>query len=47
MTDAPPPPESGRQQAANFAMFLLKLLGFLAGLTAFGFVIFWMRRQLG
>jgi hypothetical protein len=39
--------ESVGQQALTFLLFLLKLAGFLAGLTAFGFAIFWLRRSMG
>jgi len=40
-------PESPGKQALNFALFLLKLAAFLAGLTAFGFAVFWPRRSMG
>ena len=46
MADDPDPPESPGKQALTFALFLLKLVAFLAGLTAFGFAIFWLRRSL-
>ena len=46
MTDDPGQPESPGKQALNFALFLLKMAAFLAGLTAFGFVIFWLRRSM-
>ena len=47
MADDPGQPESPGKQALTFALFLLKLAAFLAGLTAFGFVIFWLRRSMG
>jgi hypothetical protein len=38
---------SPRQQALTFALFLLKMAAYLAGLAAFGFLIFWLRRSMG
>jgi hypothetical protein len=38
--------ESPGKQALTFALFLLKMLAFLAGLGAFGFAVFWLRRLL-
>ena len=47
MADDQGQPESAGKQALTFLLFLLKLAGFLAGLTAFGFAIFWLRRSMG
>ena len=47
MSDEPDQPESAGKQALNFALFLLKMAAFLAGLTAFGFAVFWLRRSMG
>ena len=47
MTDESDQPESAGKQALTFALFMLKLAAFLAGLAAFGFVIFWLRRSMG
>jgi hypothetical protein len=32
------------KQALTFLHFLLKLTAYLAGLAAFGFLVFWLRR---
>ncbi len=37
------PPEQ-RSSWKEFLLFVLKMLGMLAGIFAFGFLIFWMRR---
>ena len=47
MADDPSQPESVAKQALAFALFLLKMVAFLAGLTAFGFAIYWLRRSMG
>ena len=47
MADDPGQPESPGKQALNFALFLLKMAAFLAGLAAFGFVIYTLRRAMG
>jgi hypothetical protein len=47
MADEPSSPDSAGRQVLTFLVFLLKLTGFLAGLAAFGFVIFLLRRSLG
>jgi hypothetical protein len=47
VADDPGQPDSAGRQALTFALFLLKLAAFLAGLTAFGFAVFWLRRSMG
>jgi hypothetical protein len=47
MTNDPGQPEGPGKQALNFALFLLKMAAFLAGLAAFGFVIYFLRRSMG
>ena len=42
----PEPRGSAGQQARYFALFLLKIFAMIAGLTAFGFVIFLLSRSL-
>jgi hypothetical protein len=57
MKDEPTRPDSANsvsaengskgQQALTFALFMLKVAAYLAGLAAFGFLIFWLRRSMG
>ncbi|MEO6715660.1 MAG: hypothetical protein ABIM50_00210 [Novosphingobium sp.] len=47
MADDPNQPESVGKQALTFALFLLKMTVFLAGLVAFGFAIYLLRRSMG
>ncbi len=47
MQNDPGQPESPGKQALNLAVLLLKMLALLAGLAAFGFVIYFLRRMIG
>lgn len=47
MADDPGQPQSASKQALTFALFLLKMVAFLAGLAAFGFAIYVLRRTMG
>lgn len=44
--DPLPRPPVG-EQVRTFLVFLVKLAGMLAALTAFGFLFFWLRRSMG
>jgi hypothetical protein len=46
MADDPSRPEGAGKQALNFALFVLKLAAYLAGLAAFGFLVFSLRRAI-
>ena len=47
MTDDPlNPPKNPRGSTKDFLIFLAKLFAYLAGLLAFGLLIFWLRRLL-
>ena len=46
MAPPPEPRESAAVQALNFLRFLGKLAVLLAGLFAFGLLVFWLRRSI-